>query len=498
VTLRPLGILAALLALWLAPQAPAQNASVLAENLQRQLNVEDAQFRQSFFANTPIADRLLLDGGGTARFGFSIIDNARSQEQLQYTYDLRMFMRAELDGAFRFFGRLRFLYDNWEYTGTLGLGPDPREDGWQWPIGEIYWGEFDLAGLVQSRQGKRPADFNLIVRGGRNYVIWAQGLVFSNYAYALETELKLGDLTITGMLAESAGYDTVDWDTSRPGYDTDTSRLFSGAKLEWTGIAGHRPFVYYLWQQDMNGGQQATLFPTSPFPVPTTFDYNSGYVGFGSSGSMGPQIVYRSEFAWEYGSTLSDPLDPTSPTLTQPQVTNDISAGAGVVGFTWLARDAGDTRADAQFLAGTGSSARLDSGTTFGGIAPGATDHSFNALGYINTGLALSPEPANLFCPSLGVSSNLLPTHSLFSELRIGVTGFLFMKMDNDAPLSVLTVPGGSNLVGGEVDVLLDWRISSDLNLNIRYGIFLPNTSVFFPGEGGARDFFYSGLTYAF
>jgi hypothetical protein len=498
VTLRLPGILAALLALWLAPLAAAQNASVLAENLQRQLNVEDAQFRQSFFANTPIADRLLLDGGGTARFGFSIIDNARSQEQLQYTYDLRMFMRAELDGAFRFFGRLRFLYDNWEYTGTLGLGPDPREDGWQWPIGEIYWGEFDLAGLVQSRQGKRPADFNLIVRGGRNYVIWAQGLVFSNYAYALETELKLGDLTITGMLAESAGYDTVDWDTSRPGYDTDTSRLFSGAKLEWTGIAGHRPYAYYLWQQDMNGGQQATLFPTSPFPVPTTFDYNSGYVGFGSSGSMGPQIVYRSEFAWEYGSTLSDPLDPTSLTLTQPQVTNDISAGAGVVGFTWLARDAGDTRADAQFLAGTGSSARLDSGTTFGGIAPGATDHSFNSLGYINTGLALSPEPANLFCPSLGVSSNLLPTHSLFSELRIGVTGFLFMKMDNDAPLSVLTVPGGSNLVGGEVDVLLDWRISSDLNLNIRYGIFLPNTSVFFPGEGGARDFFYSGLTYAF
>ena len=58
-TLRLPGILAALLAFWLAPLAAAQNASVLAENLQRQLNVEDAQFRQSFFANTPIADRLL-------------------------------------------------------------------------------------------------------------------------------------------------------------------------------------------------------------------------------------------------------------------------------------------------------------------------------------------------------------------------------------------------------------------------------------------------------
>lgn len=478
--------------------AAAQNASVLAENLQRQLNVEDAEFRQGFFANTPIADRLLMDAGGTFRFGFSIIDNARSQEQLVYTPDLRLFLRAELDGAFRFFGRLRFLYNDWEYTGTLGLGPDPREDGWQWPVGEIYWGEFDLAGLMESREGRRAPDFNLIVRGGRNYVIWAQGLVLSNYAYALETELQLGDLVVTGMLAESAGYDTVDWDTSRPGYDTDTSRLFSGAKIDWKGIPGHRPYAYYLWQQDMNGGQTSTLFPGTSFPIPTTFDYDSGYVGFGSTGGIGADVVYRSEFTWEYGTTLSDPLDPTSPTLTTPQVKDQINAGAALVGLTWLARDAGDTRANAQFLVGSGSSRRLDSGTTFGGVPAGVTDHSFNSLGYVNTGLALAPEPANLFCPSLGLSSNLLPTNAIFSEFRAGVVGYLFMKVQNNAPISVLTVPGGSNLVGGEIDCLLDWRWSSDINVNLRYGIFMPNSSVFFPGEGGARDFFYVGVTYAF
>jgi hypothetical protein len=119
-------------------------------------------------------------------------------------------------------------------------------------------------------------------------------------------------------------------------------------------------------------------------------------------------------------------------------------------------------------------------------------------LGYINTGLALAPEPANLFCPSLGGSSNLLPTVEGLSELRLGVSGYLFMKVDNEAPLSVYTVPGGSNLVGGEVDCTLDWRFSSDLNFNIRYGIFLPNTGVFPADQGGARDFFYSGVTYAF
>lgn len=475
--------------------AHAQGADALAQNLQRQLNVEDAQFRQSFLANTPIADRLLLDAGGTFRFGYSLIDNARSQEQQLFNPDLRLFVRAELDGAFRFFGRLRVLYNDWSYTGTAGLGPDPREDGMQWPVGEIYWATFDLAGLTEAKTGRKSADSNLVIQGGRNYVIWAEGLVLSNYVYAVQAELTLGDLGITGMLAQSAGYDTVDWDYSRPGYNTDTTRLFSGGKLEWKGIAGHRPYVYYLWQNDLNGGQTADL-GIPPFSVPTEFKYNSGYVGAGSTGNVGANLVYRSEFAYQYGTTLSDPLDPV--TISRPQVTDDISAFAGMVGFTWLARDAGDTRVDAQALVGTGSSERLESGTTFGGIAPGKTDHSFNSLGYINTGLALAPDPANLFCPSLGASSNLLPTIDLFSEFRVGVTGFLFMRLQNDAPISVQTRLDGSNLVGGEIDTVLDWRLSSDVNLNFRYGIFLPNSSVFFSGEGGARDFIYAGITYAF
>ena len=477
--------------------AAAQTVGGLVENIQRQLNVEDTQYRQSFFANTPIADRLLLDGGGTARFAYSLIDNARSQEQQVYTTDVRLFMRAELDGGFRFFGRLRGLYNDWSYTGTLGLGPDPREDGWQWPIGEIYWGTFDLAGFSESRTGRKYTDSNLIIQGGRNYLIWAQGLVLSNYVYAIQADLQIGDLLVTGLCAQSAGYDTVDWDVSRPGYDTDTTRLFSGGKLEWKGIAGHSPYAYYLWQEDRNGGQTSDQgFP--PFLIPTTYRYNSGYVGLGSTGSVGAQIVYRSEFTWEYGNTLSDPLDPTSATLARPQVEDSISAFAGVLGLTWLARDAGDTRIDFQSVVGTGSSERLESGTTFGGVAPGALDRSFNSLGYVNTGLALAPEPANLFCPSLGASSNLLPTSDLFSELRLGVTGYLFTRLQADAPISVQTRLTGSNLVGGEVDATLDWRISSDVNLNLRYGLFMPNSSVFFQGEGKARDFMYAGVTYAF
>jgi len=480
----------------LVQHASAQNVNALANNLQRQLNSEDAQYRQDYFKETPISERMLLDAGGTFRYAYNMIQNSRSQSQYLTTPDMRLFLRAELDGGLRFFGRLRFLYNEWDTNGTRYLAPDAKERGWQNPIGEIYWGEFDLGGFTHASQTERT-NFNLVVKGGRNYIIWGQGLVLSNYMYAIKTELTLGDLGVEGMFAQTAGQDTVDWDTSRPGFDTDTSRIYSGMKVDWKGFSNHKPYVFALWQTDQNGGQQNNL-GTSTFPIPTTFNYNSGYLGAGSVGSLGANLVYRGEFAYEFGSTLTDPLDATSPSLTQPQQETEISAAAGIAGLTYLMRDEGDTRLDCSVLAGSGDKYRLDSGTTFGGIAPNHVDHSFNSLGYINTGFALGPDPANLLCPSLGFSTNLLPSVSWAKDLRLGVTSYLFTKIDNQAPINILTRPGGSNLIGGEIDTTLDWRITSDINFNIRYGIFMPNSSVFYDDQGDIRQFFYVGATYAF
>ncbi|MCE9618812.1 MAG: alginate export family protein [Planctomycetes bacterium] len=479
-------------------RAWAQNVNAIANNIQRQLDSEDAQYRQGYFRETPISERLLLDAGGTFRYAYNMIQNSQSQSQYLTTPDLRLFLRAELDGTFRFFGRLRFLYNMWDANGARDLRPDSVEQGWQDPIGEIYWAEFDMAGLARSQSGNVNEDFNLIVKGGRNYIIWGQGLVLSNYMYALKAEMTIGDLGLEGMAALTAnGQDTVDWDTSRPGYDSDTARLYSGLKIDWNGIPGHKPYLFGIWQTDNNGGQTNVL-GTPAFPIPTTFDYNSGYVGGGSTGSIGPDLVYRTEVAWEFGSTLTDSLDPTSPTLARPQFETPISAFAGLAGLTYLMRDQGDTRFDLSVLAGSGDPNRLDSATTFGGIAPGNTDHSFNSLGYVNTGFTLAPDPANLLCPSAGLSTNLLPSVSWARDLRLGLTGYLFMKIDNQAPINILTRPGGSNLIGGEIDTTLDWRLTSDINFNIRYGIFMPNTTVFFDNQSAIRQFFYVGVTFAF
>lgn len=496
---------AALGTLVLAASAHAQSTAALAENLQRQLNVEDAMARAAYFRDTPISDRLLLDAGGSFRFGFYGIDTPRSQQQWLQQPDLRLYVLAELDGAHRFFGRLRFQYNEWDFNGSRPPGIDTNEEGWQNPIGEIYWYEFNLAGLLAS-QGESIDNFNLQIRGGRQYYIWTSGLVLSNYIYGAQVDITLGDFVATGMYGETAGHDTVDFDTSRPGFDTDTDRQYAGGKIEYRGFSGHRPYVYYMTQRDGNAGQFTVIQPNVLGGVPTTFKYDSSYLGAGSVGSIGPNLIYRVEFVQQWGTTLSDSLN-RNPVFTidtldrqplaTPQQDTSISAQAGLVGLTWLARDEMDFRVDFQLVIGSGDTNRLDSGTTFGGIAPRNVDHGFNSNGFVNTGLALAPQPSNIVVPSLGVSFNPLPSIPLFKDLRYGVTGYVFNKLEGDAPISVLTRPGAP-FIGGEIDQMLDWRISSDLNLNIRYGVFWPNKDAFFPGEGRVRQFFYVGMTYAF
>lgn len=488
-----------------AANAQGRSTAELANNLQRQLDVEDSLARTAYFRDAPISDRLLLDAGGSFRFGFYGIDTPRSEQQWLQQPDLRLYVLTELDGAHRFFGRLRFQYNQWDFNDARTFGPDTNDEGWQNPIGEIYWYQFDLAGMMAS-QGETLHNFNIQIRGGRNYYIWTSGLVLSNYIYGAQADITIGDFVGTGMYGQTAGHDTVDFDTSRPGFETDTNRQYAGGKLEYRGFSGHRPYAYYMTQMDGNAGQQTVIQPNVLGGVPTTFSYDSNYVGGGSIGSFGPNIIYRAEFVQQFGTTLSDSLNRNpvfnpetlaGQPLATPQQDTSISAQAGLAGLTWLARDESDFRLDFQFVIGSGDTNRLDSGTTFGGIAPRNVDHGFNSNGYVNTGLALAPSPSNMIVPSLGASLNLLPSIALFKDLRYGITGYLFNKVESDAPISVLTRPGVP-FIGGEIDQSLDWRISSDLNLNLRYGIFIPNSDAFFPNEGKVRQFLYVGMTYAF
>jgi hypothetical protein len=485
-------------------QTPANLANALrpatdpAAQLQTLLNFQDAEYRREFFANTPIAERILMDYGGYFRYGFSEVDDSSSQAQYLNTYDARLYGRVEIDSYARFFGRLRIEYNDWNTIGDFSSSGD----GWQVPIGEIYWAEIDLSNWMAAQDGA-TREWTAKARVGRQYVMWANGLTLADYMYAATADASFGAVALSGLAGITAGHDTIDWDTSRTGYDTNTDRFYLGGKVDCK-LGAHVPFAYALAQWDQNAGQTEMLPGGVPadFQVETKFNYESQYWGTGINGALGGDFLYRIEFAVETGTTLSDPIkhDSNLPPdeLGRPQKTVPILAQAGLVGLSWLARDSSDARVDFQMLAGSGSVYRLDSGNTYGGIEPGKTDTAFNSLGYVNTGLVLAPEASNMIIPSFTLSFNPFKGIDGLSETRFSGTAFLYTRFDADAPISVPTNFGGSNLVGSEYDFNIDVRIFGDLNTSFRYGVFVPNTPLFTDTESQPRQFIYVGATYAF
>jgi hypothetical protein len=455
--------------------------------LERRLRDIDRDLRLSIPADQPIAERLLFDYGGTHRFGFYAIDDEDGNTRVLRQNDTRLYLRAELDGTHRFFGRLRFLYEDWNSGDSF----DGRDDELVDPIGERYWYQFDLRGALLASRGER-VPYNVNVKVGRQFVDWGSGLALSNSMYAALLDVEAFDFGLIGLAGITTGSDTVDFDGSRPGFDSDTDREYFGGSLEYRGFASHRPYVYFLAQRDNNGDELA-VFAGPLLPIPTRFDYDSNYLGLGVRGSISASLRYRAEGIYEFGEGLSNSFSPFGIPVTQTE--EDIDAWAGIAGLTWLLRDEADTRLDLEVIAASGDDDRLDSANTFGGNRSGTRDEAFNALGYANTGLALAPDISNLLSLRLGVSTYPLLSVRGLERLRLGVNGFIFAKLDDEAPLDIATTD--DSFLGGEIDVYVDWRVASDVSAQVRYGLFLPGDAI--PdGQDNPRHFIYAGLSYAF
>jgi hypothetical protein len=464
-----------------------QPAPDVVQRLERQLRQVDEEYRLTIPPGQPIAERLLLDYGGTFRFGFYSIDGPTGSSHFLRLYDLRLYLRAELDGAHRFFGRLRFLYEDWNSGDSF----DGRGDELANPIGERYWYEFDLRGAVLAARGEH-LPYNVNLRAGKQFVEWGSGLTFSDALYAGLLDIEAYDFGVIGLAGATPAHDTIDFDGSRPDFDTNTQRAYAGAALEYRATPTHRPYAFFLVQRD-NNSEDFMVFDGPLGPIPTSFNYDSYYVGLGSRGTLASNLRYRAELVYEFGEGLSNSFDTTTG-LGIPQTEEDIDAWAGVAGLTWLLGDAGDSRIDFEVMGASGDKDRLDAATTFGGNRTGTKDHSYNTLGYVDTGLALAPNLSNLLALRLGGSTFPFRTTKSLGRLRTGAAGYLFFKIDSDAALNIPSKDG--TFLGGEIDVFVDWRVASDVSMNVRYGVFVPGEAACCPDD--PRHFFYVGFNYAF
>jgi hypothetical protein len=298
-----------------------------------------------------------------------------------------------------------------------------------------------------------------------------------------------GDRLSLELIAGVTPVRTVDFDTSRPAFDYNTRRGFFGAMAS-AAVGESRPFVYALAQRDLNQEDFRRIGA-----IETRYDYNSYYFGVGSTGAIGNRLRYGVEAAYEGGNTLSNSFELVGFGLVPVEQTrNYISAAAANARLDYLFEDPGQTRLGVELTAASGDRDRGHTSNTLNGNRRNSGDHAFNAFGLLNTGLAFAPDVSNLLAFRAGVATSPFPEFGALRRLQIGADVFAFGKLAREAPIDEPTRE--QRFLGFEPDLYLNWQVTSDVTLALRYGVFFPSADAF--ANDDPRHFFFAGVTFAF
>ncbi len=463
------------------------------ERFERQLEQIQRETRLKVDTSLPVDQRTLVEYGGYYTFSFLALDDPDGRTHILRQNDLNGYFRVSLDGVHEFFVRARTTYRDFNHGDDF----DGRGDDWVEPTLDRATYRFDLRRYRAAYDGE-ISDFDLVFSGGRQLVHWANGLTLSQDIDGAVTTFGYGPVSIETIIGRSRD-STTDIDSSRPGFDSEMDRLFFGVKISCTANPKHTPFIYAMVQDDRNDNEvlSTTVLGTD---IDTRFRYDSFYLGIGSKGSITDNILYGVELVYQGGRGLSssftfDGVDVTAVDQTR----EDIHAGALDVQIDYLLNDANRTRFTFEMLIASGDTDRLHTTNTFGGNRTGTNDTAFNSFGLLNTGLAFAANASNLLMFRGGVSTFPLPASAAFSRLQVGSNVYSFNKLNRNAPIDEDT--SDRSHLGFEVDLFVNWQITSDVSWAMRYGVFVPGPAIggsITGNDGNPRHFFYSGLTLSF
>lgn len=475
-----------LLVTLLAGSAAAQTEL---QRFERQLEQIRRDTRLLSNENIPVEQRTYFDYGAFTTANYLSLDDSDLENHVLWQYDLVAYGRLNLDNVHEFFVRGRGQYRDFHKGDAFD--DDDDDESWDGRLERLYY-RFDLARYLAASKGLQT-EGNLTVKVGRDLVFWANGLTLSLEIDGAVVDLEYGPASVE-FVAGRTPTDTVDIDSSRPNFDGHTNRFFYGA-LASVRAGTHRPFVYALVQRDHNS-DDTSVAEVGGTDVTTVFDYDSTYFGIGSTGALTDRLAYGLEFVYQSGRSLSNSfqIEDSGAVTSIPQTTEDIRAWAFDAQIDYLLADERRTRFSGELILSSGDSDRLSTSSTFGGNLTGTDDEAFNAFGLVNTGLAFAPAVSNLVVLRGGVSMFPFPDVRALRRMQIGTDLFVFAKLDKDAPIDELTTD--DRYLGFEPDLYLNWQITSDLTLALRYGAFIPGQAI--DADDRIRQFIYAGLTFAF
>jgi hypothetical protein len=464
----------------------AARGQISLERFERQLEQIRRDTRLRADQNIPADQRLFLDYGAYLNASYLSLDDPQLHNRALRQYDFTAYAHLNLDGAHDFFVRGRGFYRDFNDGDSF----DDSVNGWDGRLERAYY-EFDLARYLASTRGQQT-DGDLSIKVGRDLAYWANGLTLSQELDGAVINLQYGQAGVQ-ILAGITPTDTVDIDPSRRNFDGNTNRGFYGAMAS-VNVGTHRPFVYVLVQRDYNDDDTSTD-EIGGATVTTRFDYNSNYFGIGSTGALSDRIAYGIEAVYESGDTLSNSFSVINGAVTPtPQQRDDISAWALDAQIQYLAPDIRHTRFSGEVILASGDSDRRSASSTIGGNKAGTGDQAFNGFGLLNTGLAFAPVPSNLLVLRGGASTFPFPGVKSLRRMQVGTDLFLLSKLQENAPIDEPTTD--DRILGYEPDFYMNWEITSDVTLALRYGAFIPGEAI--AADGKIRQFFYAGVTFAF
>ncbi len=475
--------LAALLALAGSVLAIADAAHAQQDQRRLERSLRTAQsaddYRLRVDTALSLGERTQFEVGGSYTFTGLFLNDSTGNSRRLFVNEAQLYARASIDGVHNAFVRLRFPHRDF----SAGDSFDGRGDRWVDPFIDRYVYEFDLAKAYAAYHGE-AIDNNFNIKVGRQFVDWAGSLALSEVLLSIRPTITIQNVFTIEGLAGITPNTTVDFDASRSQFDEKTLRGYYGLKLGFTTEDGSEFYAFGLKMVDYNTDRSLRV----PAGAVTTadFEYSSMYYGVGMSGAWGPNLIYTGELVWQDGHSMSDPV-------SAAQVRSKIEAYAGRANATYLFRDENQSRVQFEAIFASGDQDRVNTSDTVNGNLAGTRDNAFNSLGFANTGLAFAPALSNIISVRLGASTFPLRSDADFDDVQIGIDGYLFRKATSGG----INEPTGTDtFLGGEVDLFLNYRITSDLAVSARYGVF-------FPGEGilstkHARQFFLLSATLSF
>ena len=439
--------------------------------LNQQRAIEE-QVREELEAAAPMTRKVEFDWGGWfSHYTFLFDDGINSSRTYRQT-DLRVWGRFGLEGgAHRGYARGRLSYKDFN-SGDSYTGRDNDWDGMNLERG--YY-EFDLRDLVRYRRG-RHLDYNLHLKMGRDLVEWGTGYAISIPLDHLAVTGEYADFELTGLFGRTPS-SLDDIDRTRAG--TGTNRNFIGFQAKYKGIANHEPFFYTMWQRD----HKHTRYKDFPFQ---RFEYDSVYFGFGSRGQLVRDLLYSTEWVFERGHGYND---------RRFLHNEEIYAWGFDATLNYLPRVRTSPNFTLEYMFASGDADRLGSPTNALGGNTRGNDHSFVGFGYRDTGLSFAPRMSNVHIWRAGASFYPFEELELLRKMELGTDWFLYHKHRRGGAVSDGTADRQSGYLGWEMDLFTNWKVTSDLSVTMRYGVFFPGEAF---SDRTTRTFFLTGLTWSF